>query len=79
MAAAYYPRIESRSNSWRLQVVNLLRSQCLPLGRVLVRYAHKQNPLTDATIELRMIDHMIPLMQQADAPLEQYERLGLKR
>ena len=39
---------------------------------------HQQTPFNDPAVEQRMIDHMIPLMQQADAPPEQYERLGLR-
>lgn len=35
-------------------------------------------PIRDAVIEQRMIDHMIRLMMESDAPEEQYVRLGLK-
>jgi len=35
------------------------------------------NPLQDADIEQRMIDHLVRLMEACDAPPEQYERLGL--
>jgi hypothetical protein len=37
----------------------------------------QQRPLTDPKIENRMIDHMIRLMGQTDAPTEQYARMGL--
>ncbi|MEZ4865151.1 MAG: sulfatase [Caldilineaceae bacterium] len=35
--------------------------------------------LTDPAIEQRMIDHLLRLMQENEAPAEQYERLGLTR
>ncbi len=34
-------------------------------------------PIQDAAVEARMIDHMARLMQENDAPVEQYERLGV--
>lgn len=34
-------------------------------------------PLHDQAIEQHMIDHLLRLMRQCDAPAEQYERLGL--
>ena len=37
----------------------------------------QQNPVQDKDIEARLIQQMITLMQQCDAPAEQYERLGL--
>ena len=37
----------------------------------------QQNPSSDAAHQARMIDHMIRLMQENEAPQEQYERLGL--
>jgi arylsulfatase A-like enzyme len=37
----------------------------------------QQNPITDEAIERRMIGLMMQLMQESDAPPEQYERLGL--
>lgn len=37
----------------------------------------QQHPLNDPTVEARMIDLMLQLMRANDAPLEQYERLGL--
>ena len=36
-------------------------------------------PIQDVKIEHRMVQAMIALMQENDAPEEQYERLGLKR
>ncbi|MEX0774665.1 MAG: sulfatase [Phycisphaeraceae bacterium] len=38
---------------------------------------HEQHPLDDPVIEKRMIDHMVRLMDEADAPPEQYQRMGL--
>ena len=35
------------------------------------------NPLQDAELEAQLIEHMIDLMRQTDAPVEQFERLGL--
>jgi hypothetical protein len=37
----------------------------------------QENPIIDEQIERRMIELMVRLMQDNDAPLEQYERLGL--
>ena len=37
----------------------------------------QQNPLHDPALESRMKDRLIALMQQAEAPDEQFERLGL--
>lgn len=37
----------------------------------------QNKPLTDDTLELRMINLMVELMRANDAPVEQYERLGL--
>jgi arylsulfatase A-like enzyme len=34
-------------------------------------------PMKDSRIEAEMIDHMVRLMKENDAPVEQYERLGL--
>lgn len=34
-------------------------------------------PLDDPAVEQQMIDKMVRLMTENDAPLEQYERLGL--
>lgn len=39
---------------------------------------HQKSPLQDATIEQTMIAHMVRLMQANDAPVDQFERLGLK-
>jgi len=38
---------------------------------------HQKNPIEDVTIEARMIEQMVALMKQTDAPLEQFERMGL--
>lgn len=38
----------------------------------------QQQPITDPVVEARMIQLMVKLMQQNDAPLEQYTRLGLE-
>ncbi len=37
----------------------------------------QQHPLHDPAIEARMIDHLCRLLEENDAPAEQYERLGL--
>lgn len=37
----------------------------------------QMNPLQDRQIEQSMIDHLVTLMKENDAPTEQYERLGL--
>jgi len=37
------------------------------------------HPIKSAKLERRMIDMMVQLMKTNDAPLEQYERLGLKK
>ncbi len=37
----------------------------------------QENPLEDAAIEARMIQHMVRLMKENDAPPEQFIRLGL--
>lgn len=37
----------------------------------------QEHPITKASVEQRMIDHMVRLMRQCDAPPEQYQRLGL--
>lgn len=39
----------------------------------------QEHPLDDPGLEDRMIDLMLDLMEQDDAPAEQYERLGLAR
>ena len=39
----------------------------------------QKHPLHDPAIEQRMTELMVKLMQEADAPAEQYERLGLGR
>lgn len=38
---------------------------------------HQEQPIQDTAIEERMIAHMVRLMRENDAPVEQYERLGL--
>ena len=38
---------------------------------------HQENPLQDAAIERTMIDHLVRLMKDCDAPAEQFTRLGL--
>ncbi len=38
---------------------------------------HEQTPLEAPDIEQRLIDHMVRLMKQADAPPEQFTRMGL--
>ncbi len=38
---------------------------------------HQQHPLQDPAVEKQMIDHMVREMRVADAPPEQYQRLGL--
>lgn len=37
----------------------------------------QQHPLQDPAVEKRMIDHLVRLMKECDAPPEQYDRLGL--
>ena len=37
----------------------------------------QERPLNDAKIEQRMIEHLVRLMRENDAPAEQYQRLGL--
>ncbi len=37
----------------------------------------QEHPISDPKIEQRMIDHMVRLMTENDAPKEQFERLGL--
>jgi arylsulfatase A-like enzyme len=39
----------------------------------------QEHPLRDQAIEATMIDHLVRLMRETDAPPEQYERLGLTR
>ena len=41
--------------------------------------SNQMNPIQDEVKEKKMIDHMIRLMKQNDAPDEQFERLGLKQ
>jgi arylsulfatase A-like enzyme len=38
----------------------------------------QEHPLQDAAIEARMIEHLVRLMRENDAPAEQFERLGLE-
>jgi hypothetical protein len=37
------------------------------------------NPINDPAIERRMIQLMVKLMKENDAPVEQYERMGFDR
>jgi len=37
----------------------------------------QEHPIRDPQVERRMIAHLMWLMQENDAPLEQYQRLGL--
>lgn len=37
----------------------------------------QNHPLQDAEVEEKMICHMVRLMRENDAPIEQYERVGL--
>ncbi len=38
---------------------------------------HQEHPIHDPTIEKMMIDHLVRLMRENDAPAEQFQRLGL--
>ncbi|MBV7339012.1 sulfatase [Chloroflexi bacterium TSY] len=38
----------------------------------------QENPIQDQAIEARMIDHLVRLMKENDAPSEQFERMGLR-
>lgn len=40
---------------------------------------YQQSPIADEKIEQAMISHMVRLMQETDAPQEQYERLALRQ
>jgi chorismate mutase len=40
---------------------------------------HQERPLSDPAVEQMMIDHLVRLMRENDAPPEQYQRLGLER
>lgn len=40
---------------------------------------HQEKPLDDPALERRMIDLLVEQMRLCDAPVEQYERLGLER
>ncbi|MBN1812446.1 MAG: sulfatase [Anaerolineae bacterium] len=49
-------------------------------GTLLFDLAHdpgQEHPIDDPAVEEMMIRHMVRLMQENDAPLEQFERLGL--
>ena len=37
----------------------------------------QDRPITDPAVEQRMVEHMVRLMRENDAPAEQFERLGL--
>ncbi|RIK56571.1 MAG: sulfatase [Chloroflexi bacterium] len=45
----------------------------------LQRDPEQETPLADAEVEAHMVEHLLRLMQDNDAPSEQYERLGLVR
>lgn len=38
---------------------------------------NQENPIDDKNIEEKMIGYLVKLMKENDAPIEQYERLGL--
>lgn len=38
----------------------------------------QQHPVDDRNIEQKMIDHLVKLLKENDAPVEQFERLGLQ-
>ncbi|MMZ67390.1 hypothetical protein D1872_299710 [compost metagenome] len=38
----------------------------------------QEHPIEDAQLEAKMVALLIRLMQENDAPIEQYERLGLE-
>jgi arylsulfatase A-like enzyme len=40
---------------------------------------HQEHPITDPAVEARMIEHMVRLMKENNAPAEQFERLGLEQ
>ena len=40
---------------------------------------HQERPIQDQKIEQRMIEHLVRLMEENDAPEELYRRLGLDR
>ena len=37
----------------------------------------QENPIQDEEVEGRMVEHMVRLMKENDAPTEQYERMGV--
>ena len=37
----------------------------------------QEHPMSDPDIEAKMIDHLVALMREGDAPREQYQRIGL--
>ena len=39
---------------------------------------HQENPIDDPEVEAMMVQHLVRLMQENDAPPEQFERLGLE-
>ncbi|MBN1838080.1 MAG: sulfatase [Spirochaetales bacterium] len=45
----------------------------------LAKDPRQQRPMKDGRIEQRMIEHMVKLMQEHDAPAELYRRLGVDR
>ena len=38
---------------------------------------YQERPIKDAKVERQMTDHLVRLMREADAPADQYERLGV--
>jgi arylsulfatase A-like enzyme len=63
-------KIPKESTPWALADFNTLLFD-------LSEDAGQLNPIHDVDVENRMIEEMITLMKQNDAPHEQYERLGL--
>lgn len=66
-------RIPDKTRDKRLKHADRSRSRLFDL-----RHDPRQiTPLEDKATEQRMIDHLVRLMQEAEAPPEQYRRLGL--
>ena len=64
----------------KISMTGHVSSNSLDLGTMLfdIEKDQKQaNKIDDPVIEEKMINHMIKLMMENDAPLEQYERLGI--
>ncbi len=62
-------KIAARGGAWH-RFGNLLYDQEADPGQ--------QHPLSDIALEARMIELLVSLMRKNDAPLEQFERLGLE-